>query len=326
MKKTKLLSVLFISTILTPLMTSVYAGIGHNKACFYASGGGGHYHFCGEFHKHDTCGGHTYRPAYDKEYGYGHGDKKTMDDGKTYFCCNKNGKKEWVDSKGMEWITDTQIETGLKSNSDGTTSLCTTTKKYTVCSVKSTESTELIPDTQVTECVNCTADAPYYRNGVCTTFCGQTDHTMAFESVSSNNCVSCPTTVSQGIAEIDGYGCNWGAGEKWDFGSAKCVEVQGDSDAPSTTLFNVCLKCDPATQFFDTKTKSCVLKSTLKQKGKAELRECWTALSTKAYKCCVDNGVTKFEEYNEKKNPEDKTTEVGCCINGGTWKGGSCES
>ena len=321
MKKTKLLSVLFIGTILTPFMASVYAEIGNNPACFYASGGGGHYHFCGEFHKHDTCYGHTYRPAYDKEYGYGHGDKKTMDDGNTYFCCNKNGIKKWVLSTDTDWITKTEITTELKPNSDGTTSLCTTTKKYTVCS---NESTELIPDTQVTECVNCTADAPYYRNGVCTTFCGQTDHTMAFESVSSNNCVSCPTTVSQGIAEIDGYGCNWGAGEMWDFSTAKCV-VKGDSDAPSTTLFNVCLKCDPATQFFDTKTKSCVPKSSRKQKGKAELRECWTALSTKAYKCCVDNGVTKFEEYNKQKKPEDTETKVGCCINGGTWNGDSCE-
>ena len=318
MKKTKLLSLLFIGTILTPFVTSVYAGIrDDNQACYYASGGGGHYYFCGEFHKGDTCDGHTYRPAYDKEYGYGHGDKKTMDDGGTYFCCNKNGKKYWKYDKDIDWITNTKTSTKLKTNSDGTTSLCTTTTKYTVCS-------EPDPDSVVTECHNCTETAPYYRNGECTTFCGQTDYTMAFEGVNSNNCIECKTTKTQGIAEIDMYGCNWSAGEKWDTENNKCTD-KGDSETPAVTLFNVCMKCNPETQFFDTKTKRCVTKSELPQKNKTELRQCWTAFSTAAYRCCIENGADKLEEYNDKKKPDDISTKVGCCVNGGIWNGNSCQ-
>ena len=319
MKEKNFLSVLFSALFFAPFVTSVYAeGITHNKACYYASGGGGHYYFCGEFHKLDTCGGHTYRPAFDTEYGYGHGDKKTMDDGGTYFCCNKNGEKYWKKWSDTDWITNTETSTELKTNSDGTTSLCTTTKKYTVCSGEET------PDSVVTECHNCTETAPYYRNGECTTFCGQTDYTMAFEGVNSNNCIECKTTKTQGIAEIDMYGCNWSAGKKWDADNNKCTDKL-DSDTPEVTLFNVCMKCNPETQFFDTKTKRCVTKSELPQKNKTELRQCWTAFSTAAYRCCIEYGADQLEIYNDKKKPDDTSTKVGCCVNGGKWEGDSCK-
>ncbi|MBQ2844409.1 MAG: hypothetical protein IJE79_00090 [Alphaproteobacteria bacterium] len=325
----KIISFAIINTLFvaTPYKSIFAGGINAsaNEACYYADN---HYYFCGEAHKGDRCGGskkgYVYRPCCDHRHDYGHGAKETMDDGNTYFCCNKNGSKKWVQSSDKSFTTRTDITTELKTNSDGTSSLCTTTKKFTVCSANTGDGST--PDSEVTECHDCSADKPMYRNGECIAFCGQTDYTMAFSAVTSNECIECKTTKTSGIAQIDAYGCNWGEGKMWDATESKCVD-KTETDTPTFPAFNVCVKCNAETQFFDATKGICVNKNALPQKNKMELKQCWLALSTMAYKCCLELGYEEFEKYNNKTIAEQQTDKgrFNCCVNGGYWNGGGCQ-
>lgn len=323
-KRINILSLIVITTVMASLSSCLAfdadkEGIHkEHPACFYRKHGIGTYIFCGPHFRGMKCGPkkRKYNPSFDKAVSYSHGESKEMSDGKKYWCCT-NETNRW--EEGNDYTTGVEVSAPKqKANSDGTMSVCVTTTKHTVCGDFSSET-----------CHNCPATTPFWRNGECTTFCGQTDYTMAFNGITSNECISCPTTGHQGIAEIDAYGCNWGAGQIWDQSSNKCKD-RGESDTgPTSLLFNVCLKCNPATQFFDTKTKSCVLKSSREQKNKMELKQCWLALSSRVYECCLKHGSAQLDEYlklpTEQQQDDTSTTPLECCVNGGSWNNNSCQ-
>lgn len=290
-------------------------GIGYNEACYHANN---HYHFCGEYHSRDTCGGYTYYPCCDKSHGYGHGAKKTMDDGNTYFCCNKNGTKKWLKIEGGDksWVQKVEIRQENTTNTDGSVTKCTYKDIYTVCSGNTIDKTEK-------SCFDCPAATPYYRNQTCVEFCGATDATMAFSSLGSNECVACATNDFQGISQLDQYGCD----EKQKYNTSTGICETGDNDQ---VLYNVCVKCDPATQFFDVTKKKCVNKNSddLIKKSKVELKQCWLALSPRVYECCLKHGSEQLDEYlklsSDQRKDDTSETQLECCVNGGSWENDAC--
>lgn len=88
------------------------------------------------------------------------------------------------------------------------------------------------------------------RNGECIKPCGENE---SFESETSNKCIPCPTTAYQGI----GYVANI-----------------------SRIPYEVCLKCDKDSEFYDNVRKGCFHKSSFKKISKTAMQKCW--------KCPVD--------------------------------------
>jgi hypothetical protein len=149
---------------------------------------------------------------------------------------------------------------------------------------------------------------------------------MAFASLESNECVACETNAYQGIARLDQFGCN----ENENYEETSCKKNKDNT----RVLFNVCVKCNKETQYFDAGQGRCLDKSKQKKKSKSELRQCWLALSTRAYECCIEKGSEKFMKYNAlsaeqqsgEKYPSGDAGEIKCCINGGIWNGSNCDS
>lgn len=279
---------------------------------------GNDYYFCGEYHKGDICNGNKYRPCCDNNHGYGHGAKKTMSNGKTYYCCNKNGAKHWRRIDGdKSWIHKVEIRQESTTNADGSVTKCTYKDIYTVCSGPNTI------DKTEKSCFDCPAATPYYRNQTCVEFCGATDATMAFSSLGSNECAACETNDFQGIRQLDQYGCD--ENQTYDTTTGKCKAGTNDQ-----VLYNVCVKCDPATQFFDATKKVCVNKNSddLIKKSKVELKQCWLALSPRVYECCLKHGSDQLDAYlklsRDEQQDDEAINELECCVNGGSWTDDAC--
>ena len=186
------------------------------------------------------------------------------------------------------------------TDANGTVKRCRITRKYTVCSelptVKDDGTSDdwKTPDSTYQDCHECAASTPYFRNGECVALCGQTNYTMAFESVFSNNCISCETTAYQGIIQTN---------------------EKGDITNNGSGIFNVCMKCDPKTQLF-VAGEGCKSKSAdFTQISKQAMRDCWTAGNSAMYRCCIQLGKDYLDAY-EKDLSSDKKTQFENCITG----------
>lgn len=224
----------------------------------------------------------------DFKRNYSHGDTVVLN-GTNYACC-REGKLGFIATNKFWTSTviskDNEPGTTINTNADGSVEYCRTVNRYSVCKPQS----EGTPEFSYQICNTCKTPTVAYRNGECVEYCGQNDATMAFESDSSNTCIQCETNRYQGI-KIDDLG------------------------------YNVCQKCNPATQFWSEATGDCVNKSELKQSNKNELRSCWTAGSSIEYKCCLKYGEKALNDY---KIDENKITDFKCCLEGSYKDGDIC--
>lgn len=104
------------------------------------------------------------------------------------------------------------------------------------------------------------------RNGACVAPCA---NNTAFESATSNTCIACETTAYQGI----------------------------NHDT------NLCIKCDPDTQFFDTQTKKCVSKTSMTRITSAAMKKCYGCPNNVLFKDCAilfsKNNPRNEAKYND---------------------------
>ena len=212
---------------------------------------------------------------------YKHGDFAILgDNNEKYWCCNgsvtsdtsaitknKSGNKpsgvqgKWVKSTdGQDFSTSTIL---TKSVGGGT---CNYTETRDICgNVKTTESQCA---EQTRDNVSCPS-GQYYRasSKSCASLCGSG---YAYESATSNVCVECAETATQGIIDPTATGEN-----------------------------QICRKCNAATQLFNPSSRTCVSKSGAlsttelvygkdshtKSSGKVS-DQCWTKFDAD-YKKCV---------------------------------------
>ena len=201
-----------------------------------------HYHFCGA---HETrCNGDWAETGelQNTTHWYNNGQSATLDKTR-YWCCGgqvttstKNLKKKdrvggtpgkWV--AGTDWIVKSEPKTitvaGGTCTYVETTDICGNVSGKEKC-----EGTSLTKDT-----VTCPS-GQYYRAGSCATLC---QSGYAYESTTSNRCVECPETSTQGIVSDEGSTGN---------------------EVPSPE-HRVCRKCNASTSLFDPKTKQCIAKT-----------------------------------------------------------------
>lgn len=257
------------------------------------------FYVCREgFGDRSQCDGVMYKANKKKHhsYIYGHGSSAQLD-GKKYYCCRSGDRSGWVEAGSNPFYTATYIDPTITETTltDGTVKRCQITRRYTACNnlptVKDDGTSDdwKKPDYTYQDCHECAAATPYFRNGECVALCGQTDYTMAFESINSNNCIKCETTKTQGIISVDDKG------------------TKNDNEEFKPGLFNVCMKCNPATQFFDSK-KGCVEKSSFLQSNKMQFKECWMAENSAMFKCCItlNNGKALLDNYLKSESEQNK--------------------
>ena len=223
-----------------------------------ASGGwiGDEFWFCG---KQDAeCSGNRYDGTDTAHWLY-NGDSFVHNNVK-YFCCAGSVSGKGYFAEANKWQT-TRTET--KNLENGT---C----KYVVTKDACGNETRGDCDTPST-----CATGYYIRNNECIRPC--TDDGMAFESNTSNKCISCPTTSYSGI------------------------------DNKTNPTAPVCRKCDPVVSLWDAYEKKCVSKASLTALSTTELEygigsytqtkelvteKCWTKYN-KEYSDCVLNSSKK---------------------------------
>lgn len=269
------------------------------------------FYICREgFGNNSTCNDVKYKANRKNHhmYTYQHGASAKLD-GKNYYCCRAGDHSGWVEAGNKPFYTATYIDPVITETTmaDGTVKRCQITRRYTACNYLPDVKTDGTsddwknPDYTYQDCHECAASTPYFRNGECVALCGQTDYTMAFESINSNNCIKCETTKSQGIISVDDQG------------------TKDDKGNFEPGLFNVCMKCNPATQFFDS-SKGCVEKSSFSQSNKMQFKECWMAANSAMFKCCMtlNNGKALLDNYlkssSDTSRNENQVKEFETCL------------
>lgn len=224
-----------------------------NNSCFYDSKPGHnkwHYYFCGT--ATSKCAGKKYK-------GPGSDEKKPNNDTRvilknmetftfltnpkdTYCCCISDGKTAGSFIKASNTTNCYTDDAPTETTKDlGSGQSCKQLTYKTVCGTTVTVGCE----NPEKEC----GTGYTWRNNSCAPICSGD---QVYESETSNTCVACETTTSQGISRDKKY----------------------------------CKKCDKDSEFFNRETKKCIKKSGLQQYSKDVLRECWQC-PTELYKNCV---------------------------------------
>lgn len=244
-----------------------------------------------------SCNGVAYKPNRPKHHAHatGHGGHRTIG-GTRYICCRRGATIGFMKHPTIENFTQkTTIEKeSTTSNLDGSTTTCWLIKKYTVCSPYGGDDNPGTPDREFRTCNTCKAPTTAYRNGECIEHCGQNDSTMAYASISSNECIQCETNAYQGIIEDE-------------------------------SGYNVCQKCNPETELF-VDGVGCKAKNEFQKLNKQDMNKCWQTTNPKSFECCTTVGVPndyKFPNLTDKKI-SDAENKYECCIFDGNWDGTIC--
>ena len=237
-------------------------GFGDSNECYIETDNRDSAWFCG---KHDrTCK----QEMDDDHYVYTllHGDSFSYDSVKAW-CCGGSLTETGYFVQQQNWTTSETITVQL------TNGTCTYQRKTNACG-------EVVSDTPCTEPTNCTGNT-LKRNGECITPCGANDGNMAFESASSNKCIECPTSASQGIDSND-----------------------------------ICTKCNSATEIWDTKTKKCISRAEAAEKyhpvSNETMKKCWQCPNNEHFKKCAI--ILTLPDAEQKKHKDYKTTMTKCRI------------
>ena len=203
-----------------------------------------------------------------------------------YWCCNGEvtdtralneiNKKDkvagtpgkWV--KGNEWIVSSEIKT--KTVAGGT---CTYTETTDICGHVHTNDGDCKNPTTASDMMTC-PDGQYYRlsSGSCATLC---DAGFAYESRTSNRCVECAETSTQGVAH-DGGSTN--------------------PDDLADPMHLICRKCNTATQLFNPSTRQCVEKTNTSSTTALSMNDLLYGIGRSKRINVSDNCWTKYgEEY-----------------------------
>lgn len=243
------------------------------------------YYFCGA-HK-TTCNNDS---ASDDELEhstawFNHKDYATLDDTR-YWCCDgkvtskptKSGTASgtpgrWV--KGTDWIVDKETKEIIVSGGK-----CSYEVKKDVCgNIDDSDKRRCASENITKEKLSCPSGTIFRESTKsCVTLCKPG---FVFESKTSDRCVECAETATQGIAHDEG---------------------KTDAESLTDSLHQVCRKCNSASQLFDPKKRICVEKtnttSTIalsmtdlqygkgKQKQSKVADNCWTKFNNE-YKDCV---------------------------------------
>lgn len=177
----------------------------------------------------------------------------------------------WVE--GTDWIVNTEIKT--KTVAGGT---CTYTETKDICGYTHTNDADCKNPEKAADMVEC-PDGQYYRvsSGSCVTLC---ESGYVFESKTSNRCVECSETSTQGIAHDDN---------------------STDSDDLADPMHRICRKCNATTQLFNPTTRTCVETTSLKALSMNDLQygidsakkqkvsdNCWTKYGEEYRKCVLN--------------------------------------
>ena len=267
-KMQKILIMFSIALISFNPASAAFQGFGIDNACYVETHKRNSFWFCGT--QEAKCTGRTMGKNHNRQWQY-HGESFSHD-GKTYYCCNGTRTEKGYYVEASEWETSETITVQLANG--GT---CTYVQTTNACGEISGE-----PCTTPTDCT-----APYIkRNGVCIEPCGATDSNMAYENKTSNTCIECKTTESQGIDTIDN--------EK------------------------ICVKCNSTTEVWDAKTKKCVSRAEMAQKyhqiSSATMKRCWQCPNNETFKTCAI--ILSLPDTDQQKHPQYTTTMQDCKITG----------
>ena len=246
-----LFTAIIIATLFIPTARAGEHKPGANYQCFYDSNPGSgkwHYYFCDYGGSGTKCSG--------KRAGDGGGDEikklKHLETFKfatfpfeSYCCCVTSDQNKFVKATAHGCYTDSyeDAEQIVKDLGNGQT--CIKRIRRTVCG------TDEIIDCNASD-ETCRPDR--YRNGACAPIC--IGENMAYESQTSNTCISCPATAYQGpIKEQDGV--------------------------------YYCKTCDAATEFYDPSTKACVSKSGMTAISTQTMEKCWRCPTDADRKACM---------------------------------------
>ncbi|MBO7066020.1 MAG: hypothetical protein J6W40_00165 [Alphaproteobacteria bacterium] len=240
------------------------------------------YHFCGA--QQPVCHGDW---AEKKELNstvkwYNYGETAEFN-GEQYTCCGEGAKviSAPTERKGTAtgtpgyWIKGDHSEVPVIKTKNVAGGTCSYTEEKDVCG--KTITTEGTCETQTKKNMTC-PEGQYFReaSGSCAKLCAAG---YAYESKTSNVCVECEETLTQGRVSDDG---------------STPVNEAVDS------VHAICLKCNPATSILDQATRKCVPRPQLTAltmndllygkdgytKNKNVSEQCWTKYGNE-YKKCV---------------------------------------
>lgn len=220
--------------------TDFYTNSQHE--CYVDTPGNDWYWFCGNQSK--SCGGNAACCNNQINWLY-HGEyfewTKHGGEGK-YWCCNGTGEHSGQFVHGSSWITKT--ETVTETLPEGK---CTWIRKTNICGQIDN------PNDKCTEATGQCSQGFVSHNGKCVKSC---EEGQAFESATSNSCVSCEPSPTQGVKQ------------------------------------GICIKC-AANQFYNINQQKCVDRSTMVQVSNGAHDDCWMCSTPGAlYNCMktVSNG------------------------------------
>lgn len=183
------------------------------------------------------------------------------------WCCDGTTTKQGHFVEAKNWTTSETVTVQL---SNGT---CTYQRVTDACG-------NIESDEPCTEPTNCNGNL-IKRNGTCTEPCGANDGNIGYESVTSNKCVECPTTSTQGI----------------------------DSNG-------ICTKCNTATQVWDTSAKKCVSRTEHEKKfhqiPAAVLKQCWMCPNNEVMKTCAI--ILSLPTADQSKHADYRNTMTECML------------
>lgn len=188
-----------------------------------------------------------------------HGEKFTYknNDGDPWWCCNGTSTQAGRLYRAPEFEKTEEITVTLPLGT------CKYNKITDICG-------NVIRDEPCTVASDCNTDNE--RNGKCITECPTG---FAFESETSNDCIECPTTQSQGIR--------------------------------GTKMNKICIKCND-NQIWNTKSQKCSEKISLLAISGNVMEQCWQCPDSNLYKDCVKS-LAKQQELSDAIKTKCKISE-----------------
>lgn len=217
---------------LTPMFANAGFYSDPDWACWTDDDGCDEFWYCGKQGK--SCAGDSPWGCDDPYWLY-HGQTFTKH-GRTFWCCNGSGTQKGTFKEGSTWIAESKFVTETLPEGK-----CTWLQKINICGQVDN------PGDKCTEATGQCSQGYVSHNGKCITACADG---QAFESATSNNCISCEASPTQGIKNGN------------------------------------CIKC-PANQFFNINTQSCVDRSTYVHVSDSAYNQCWMCSTPGAMYSCM---------------------------------------
>ena len=272
---------------------------GTSMECFLDDDGNDKYWYCGG--GQTSCAG-VGMWAKNKRTYYSNGQAHTFDS-KTYVCCGVTGSSygkfvqiQNIDGKSWQNTGDGATayykKTVTVDLEDG--GKCTYEARYDGCGNELTK--------KCSKPTNC-SDGLIFRNGKCVEPCAEGSE---FESVTSNKCVACETTMYQGPATMTKNPIKTALKAAKIFDQVDVDETKIDVFATAQADQPYCLKCDKSTEFYDKEKKECIKKANMIKATAQEMAQCGLCVNnlvmTDCIKCFASigekDGVT-FEDCQE---------------------------